>query len=79
MQKNRLSLSETASIVCLIKQFSNEQMYAQLTKVTYTTHIVCFVHWSNHETTKMNLFKITNIVCLLKSLINDQITPKSTQ
>ena len=43
------------------------------------THSVWFFHWSNSGTTQMNLSEISNTVFLIKSLLNDQKYPKSSQ
>ena len=40
---------------------------------------VCFINWSNCETTRVNLRRIDNTLCLIKPLLNDQKYPKSTQ
>ena len=46
--------------------------------VTWLSQNVIVMHQLNVETIKMNLREITNSVCLIKSLLNDKMYPKTT-
>ena len=52
--------------------------YTTNNTVTYLTHSFFLMNWSNHETTQMCLSKISNNVCLIKSLFNEQMFQKTT-
>ena len=65
MQINRNNIRETSHTGCLIKSLINSRNVPTINTVTYLTHNFCFMHWSNHESTKLNLREIANTVCLL--------------